>query len=226
MGEIFRKRLPDVQGAFAAAFLAVTVVGASGCEPKMGSAAIGDTSGEEANDTDTSTTDPNDSDGDGLSDDDEVGWGTDPANSDSDGDGLSDGDEVNVYDTNPANPDDDGDGLSDSNEIFLTGTDPNDPYSVVDGTVDADLDLDEDGLTNGDEVGEYGRNGNEGKDGYDTDPLNPDTDGDGVNYGEEVANGTDPNDASDFESARVPRPLQPGEIVTFFNQADNSYEGR
>ena len=42
-----------------------------------------------------------DTDGDGLDDDQEATYGTDPALADTDVDGLSDGDEVLVYDTDP-----------------------------------------------------------------------------------------------------------------------------
>lgn len=44
---------------------------------------------------------PLDSDGDGLPDDVEISFGTDPFNEDSDGDGLSDYEEINKYHTNP-----------------------------------------------------------------------------------------------------------------------------
>lgn len=64
-----------------------------------------------------------DTDGDGLSDDDEIVWGTDPNNGDTDGDGLLDGTEVNDLGTNPLSGDTDGDGLSDGAEVTL-GTDP------------------------------------------------------------------------------------------------------
>ncbi|KRB76379.1 protein kinase [Nocardioides sp. Root190] len=52
---------------------------------------------------------PVDSDGDGLSDEDEAGAGTDPANPDSDGDGINDGAEVTAG-TDPLNPADPGPG--------------------------------------------------------------------------------------------------------------------
>jgi hypothetical protein len=51
-----------------------------------------------------------DSDGDGLSDGEEVHTGTDPLDWDSDNDGLSDKEELQVYFTDPNNPDTDGDG--------------------------------------------------------------------------------------------------------------------
>jgi hypothetical protein len=71
----------------------------------------------------------NDSDEDGLSNDDEILYGTDPNNPDTDGDGISDGDEVHVYGTNPLLTDSDGDGASDSQELFVFFTDPLTPGS-------------------------------------------------------------------------------------------------
>lgn len=67
-----------------------------------------------------------DSDGDGLFDDEEYAYETDPYDPDTDGDGLSDGDEVHVYGTNPTLADSDADGFTDGQEISF-GTDPNDP---------------------------------------------------------------------------------------------------
>ena len=83
---------------------------------------------------------PNDSDGDGLIDNDERQYGTDPSNPDSDGDGLLDGDEVFGYGTLPTVPDSDSDALSDGEEIFTYGTNPLDP------------DTDRGGLSDGREV--------------------------------------------------------------------------
>jgi Bacterial TSP3 repeat len=151
---------------------------------------------------DAAGTDPNlaDTDEDGLTDGEETtDVGTSPLSADTDGDGVLDGDEV-AQGTNPldgiaaaptaeapaveetpaAEPtaaeavaapgDSDGDGLEDAIEVEL-GTDP------------ADLDTDDDGLTDGDEYYVY-----------QTGTRNPDSDGDGVVDGEEIANGTNPND--------------------------------
>lgn len=95
-----------------------------------------------------------DQDLDGLYDDDETLYGTDPSLSDTDGDGLNDPDEIDLG-TDPLVTDSDNDNLDDSEEI-AAGTDPLIP--------DTDLD----GLTDGYEV-EMG-----------TDPLDPDMDGDGL----------------------------------------------
>lgn len=135
------------------------------------------------------TADVNDLDGDGLSDDDEEKYGTDPRNPDTDGDGVTDGEEVNRTDdqgnpapTDPKNPDTDGDGLTDFEENQV-GTDPN------------EADTDGDGLKDGDEVKGTLTDDNldpvKDGDGNDitftpTDPTKADTDGDGINDKDEV----------------------------------------
>lgn len=58
-----------------------------------------------------------DSDSDGLTDKIENVIGTNPRNADTDNDGLSDGDEVKLYGTNPLLYDTDGDGISDYDEV-------------------------------------------------------------------------------------------------------------
>lgn len=87
-----------------------------------------------------------DSDGDGLTDKEEVIYGTDPYNPDTDGDGLTDGQEVKTYGTDPLNPDSDFDGLSDGAEVLVYGTDPLNP------------DTDAGGVSDGHEVIEDGTN--------------------------------------------------------------------
>jgi len=98
--------------------------------------------------------------------------------------------------------DSDSDGIPDDIEV-ANGLNPNDP-------VDAFEDFDRDGLTNRQEVLDFGtdlrnadtdgdgiEDGEEvvpGKDGYVTNPLLPDTDGDGIRDALEILTGSDPTD--------------------------------
>lgn len=77
-----------------------------------------------------------DTDGDGLHDDEEIIWGSNPNVADTDGDGIPDGLEVLLYKTDPAKRDSDGDGIDDNIEIFVLGTSPNNPDSDGDGIND------------------------------------------------------------------------------------------
>jgi hypothetical protein len=81
-----------------------------------------------------------DSDGDGLTDELEMGLGTDPLLIDSDADGVSDSDEIDFYGTDALDPDTDGDGLDDAEELLTYGTNP-----LLDDT-------DSDAVSDGDEV--------------------------------------------------------------------------
>ncbi|MFX1252815.1 MAG: binary toxin-like calcium binding domain-containing protein, partial [Promethearchaeota archaeon] len=138
-----------------------------------------------------------DSDFDGLNDGDEVFiYLTDPLNNDTDSDGLLDGEEVNTYGTNATLPDTDGDTLPDGWEVAYL-LDP------LNGT-DAGDDPDTDGLNNLEEYnqGTDPRNSDSDGDGvndgdevntYSSDPNNPDSDGDGLEDGEEVTYGTNLN---------------------------------
>ena len=157
--------------------------------------------GEEVNDHGTSPTN-SDSDGDLIGDYDEINnYGTNPTESDSDGDGLTDGSEILTHTTNPLLADTDDDGLNDGLEISISinplstdsdGDGLNDTWEYVRGlegynyspgnndtdedeTLDGDEDLDSDGLTNLEEINDYGTN-----------PLQEDTDGDTLWDGDEV----------------------------------------
>ncbi len=162
-------------------------------------------------------TNPNiaDTDGDGLRDGDEVnGSGplsvvgaTDPLDRDTDDGGSEDGEEVLADGTDPtagngaddAAADLDADGLSNGQEAIL-GTDPNDPDTDNDGIDDGDevgndatlnlgdtnpldADSDDDGIADGAE-----RLGTDGmpNTGDETDPLDADSDNDGLNDGLEI----------------------------------------
>jgi large repetitive protein len=171
----------------------------------------------------TAGTDNNnpDTDGDGLSDGEEVMGVDDPTTAivttgisdplnpcdpnagnptdDCDNDGISNGDEdlgpdgipATGDETDPQNPDSDGDGLNDGEEILgidnpsttavATGTsDPNNPCDPDINALAAN-DCDNDGLDNSQEITAG------------TDNNNPDTDGDGLNDGEEVLGVDDPS---------------------------------
>jgi hypothetical protein len=153
-----------------------------------------------------------DSDGDSLSDDIEVAGTTHCALADTDGDGLGDGFEIDggldPNDDGTGNPDNgaagdpDGDTLTNSQEQDA-GTDPQDGDSDGDGLPDdfevgGGLDPNDDGSGDpnqgpaGDPDGDDLTNAQERDEG--TDPGNPDSDGDGLPDGYEVANGLDPND--------------------------------
>jgi len=117
---------------------------------------------------------------------------------DCDEDGLTNTEEI-ANNTNVSDSDSDDDGIEDGEEV-ANGTDPNDacdpnPYAI--GTNDCD----EDDLTNAEE--ELGADGMPNT-GDETDPTDPDSDDDGINDGEEVANGTDPNDACDPNPYAIP----------------------
>ena len=127
-----------------------------------------------------------DIDGDGVNNSDEKAAGTDPYNPDTDGDGTKDGDEDTDGDGKPnkdeSNPDEDkitdkdGDGIPD----IIDKDDQDGPKGDKDGDGiinEEDPDADGDGVSNDDEK-EAG-----------LDPLNPDTDGDGTNDGDEDTDG-------------------------------------
>ena len=141
-----------------------------------------------------------DSDDDDINDYDEVNncvYGedndecTDPRDDDSDNDGLSDGYEI---DENPSATDQmfwdtDGGGVGDGVEIITDETNPN---NAADDNVAANDD-DDDGLTNGEEAV------------WGTEIDNPDTDGDGLEDGDEVdIYGTSPTELdSDYDEINI-----------------------
>ncbi|MBI4406876.1 MAG: right-handed parallel beta-helix repeat-containing protein [Candidatus Kerfeldbacteria bacterium] len=126
--------------------------------------------------------DPDD-DNDGLSDEDEASYGSDPLDADSDDDGLEDGWEVDNG-ISPTDTDSDDDTLTDYDEVQY-GTNPasadedsdglTDPEELTAGTTSNDSDTDDDAVNDGDEVHTYGSN-----------PLDTDSDDDGLTDGEEV----------------------------------------
>ncbi len=121
-------------------------------------ASITDTDGDGLTDEEETKykTNPNqaDSDGDGVSDLEEIQKGTDPNKADqipgdvdSDGDGLTN-DEEAKYGTDPFNPDTDQDGYSDGQEI-VSGYDPLTPCEGCEGRVAGDWSKTLEGLTEG-----------------------------------------------------------------------------
>ena len=171
-------------------------------------------------------TDDADDDEDGLTNAAENESGTDPNLADTDEDGLTDGQETADTGTSPLSADTDSDGVLDGDEV-VQGTDPLDGLAAapiaeapaIEETpitepapaeaVAAPGDSDGDGLEDAIEV-ELGTDpvdldtDDDGlTDGdeyyvYQTGTRNPDTDGDGVVDGVETANGTDPNDPASF----------------------------
>lgn len=77
-----------------------------------------------------------DSDSDGLTDEEEGQYNTNPLLADTDGDGLSDREEVKTYFTDPLVMDTDGDGLNDGEEVLVWNTDPKNPDTDGDGYPD------------------------------------------------------------------------------------------
>jgi len=183
-----------------------------------------------------------DTDDDGLSDGDEVNvYFTDPLNPDTDGDGLTDYYETHISYTDPNNPDTDGDGLSDGDEVVSYDTDPLNPDTDGDGLNDGEdpnplsnKDTDFDYLPDDWEMVKFGNlvdySGTDDPDGdtcnnacenrRGTDPLDPDTDDDGLNDGEEAyiyrtnptVVDTDGDNRTDWEEVNVPpvtNPLDP-----------------
>ena len=159
------------------------------CDPNPGSVYCdqdndGVTNGQEAN----MGTDPliADTDGDGINDGTEYFSGSDPLSPcspnanfptcDPDNDGLTNAQEATLG-TNPFVSDTDSDGISDGVEV----ANASDPLSACSpNAIFVTCDQDNDGLTNAEEAL------------LGTNPAVADTDGDGINDGAEVANGSDP----------------------------------
>ncbi len=162
-----------------------------------------------------------DRDGDGVPNDQDA-FPDDPNESrDLDGDGIGDN----------ADPDRDGDGISNEYEIQL-GTDPDDATSVPadldgDGIPDAlDDDRDGDGVPNDQDA--FPDDPSESRD-LDGDGIgdnaDPDRDGDGVSNEDEIAAGTDPDDAADFPDRLAPEIGIDGPAVISVNEDSVSFTG-
>ncbi len=156
-----------------------------------------------------------DTDGDGLPDVYETLIGTDPNDADSDDDGVIDGQEPNPIDDtdgdgtiNALDPDSDNDGLWDGTELGLdcsnAATDPAAMTCIADAdpstkTSPLDPDTDHGGAFDGAEDSNHDGKMDAGErdptKGHGGDDLAGDTDGDGLTDGQEIAIGTNPNDA-------------------------------
>ncbi|MBR0078990.1 MAG: VWA domain-containing protein [Synergistaceae bacterium] len=126
------------------------------------------------------TVDTTDSDNDGLPDELEFTFGTDPVEPDTDTDGLTDYDELNWLNYNPLEIDSDGNGIPDGDE----DPDKDELTNIQESNFGTNMiltDTDRDGLTDKEEVEKYK-----------TDPLKFDTDGDGVGDGTEVIINSNP----------------------------------
>lgn len=188
-----------------------------------------------------------DDDQDGLSNEQEIEFGTDPSSRDSDGDGLSDGEEINIYLTNPLLEDSDADGLTDFIEVN-NQLDPNDnsdadqdadndgltnAEEISLGTLLNDSDTDNDGLTDGEEV-DLGTNPNDSDSDNDylsdgdevnihgTNPLSNDSDGDSISDNIEIDNGLDPLDATDADEDNDGDGLTNAEEISLNTNINNS----
>lgn len=188
---------------------------------------------EEINGTYTSDPGSTDSDGDGLNDAEEVngdrGYPSNPRMEDTDSDGLTDLEEYS-HALSPQNPDWDGDGLVDGQEInglndaYDFKSDPKDADTDNDGANDSqevmgtlhptgyvsnpdDVNSDSDNLTDIQEITIHF-----------TDPMDPDTDGDGFSDSSEVLGSSDPldqssvplNNAEDTDGDGLPDPWEEG----------------
>ena len=192
-----------------------------------------------------------DSDRDGLSDATEAQIGTDPNNPDTDGDGLNDGEEVTGQDNasttvvasmtsdpkNACDPiktggdcDADGDGLTNAQEAKL-GTNPNNVDSDGDGVNDK---MDECPMIPGTEKGcpEIDNSGvDTDKDGLSdameakigTNPKNPDSDGDGLNDGEEVLGKDSPS--TELVASKKSDPKNPCDPINIGGDCDSDGDG-
>lgn len=157
---------------------------------------------------------------------------------DSDEDGICD-----IYEqllgTDINNKDTDKDTLTDYEEIYITGTDPTVYDSVVEGVSDADVDCDEDNISNIEEI-KIGTNPQmadsdlddlndyEEINEYLTYPTDEDSDDDGLKDGTEIKLGLDPNNPETFGSPdseyQVNQPLTAdNDVLIGVNNDDSPY---
>nr|AGC71100.1 hypothetical protein [uncultured bacterium A1Q1_fos_2067] len=155
--------------------------------------------------------DPYDLDGDGLTNDEERLWGTDPTQADTDQGGISDGQEVNNHNRtdgftgDPLDPSDDQaqtdtdeDGIGDNQESFY-GTNPNNPDTDGGGELDgSEVEAERDPLDPSDDDGDHDGLSAADEAVQGTDPEDPDSDDGGESDGSEVNGERSPlNDIDD-----------------------------
>lgn len=121
-----------------------------------------------------------DTDNDGLSDEEEQMFGTEPNNPDTDGDGIGDYLEITIG-FDPLSIDSDGNGIVDGDEDF-DGDGITNKTEIEAGTCIFATDSDYDGINDYDELYVYG-----------TDPESEDSNGDGIADGDAVTLGLDPS---------------------------------
>jgi len=181
-----------------------------------------------------------DSDDDGIGDGDEVtgarsgGVPLDPNAADTDGDGLSDGTEVGVTDPVPGGTTEGGLPFQGTDEGAASWAPDEDPATTTDPT---DADSDDDGLDDGAEDANHngrvdntlGATGTVGE--GESDPLNPDTDGDTLSDGDEVNEygtspvDTDTDDGSVEDGAEVSRGTDPLDAEDDVDDLDTDGDG-
>ena len=158
---------------------------------------------------------------------------------DTDCDGIPDYFE-DSYETDLNNPDTDGDGLPDGYEVFIIGTNPTKVDSDNNGIWDSEEDLDNDGLTNIEELAleTYPDIPDSDLDSlsdfdeinkYHTNPLLFDTDEDGINDGDEINMGLNPLDShtkgvADLEAVVKQNLNKESTPFMFINNEDSPYK--
>jgi len=189
--ETLQVQVCDPYGACAVSQLAVTVTGGTGVPSPTDPPSPPSPTDPAPTNPDPIVPTPDDPDSDGLGSVAEAALGTDPGARDSDGDGLLDGQETT---TDPLDADSDDDGLADGAELAF-GTDPAKADSDGDGLGDGLEAGASTGINAGTSAGGYAFEGTDldlfGRDedpASQTDPMKPDSDGDGVVDGVEDAN--------------------------------------
>lgn len=157
-----------------------------------------------------------DYDKDGLSNEEEFKFGTNPYLADTDEDGLEDKFEIYYTQTNPLVKDSDGNGINDGDED-LDGDHLTIIQELQQGTDNRNSDTDYDGITDYDEVFVYFTN-----------PLLKDTDGDYIDDGDELKIGLDPlkiqtTDIPDNEICLEQKIEETSQELSDINTNDNPY---